>query len=517
MEKKVFLEKEISLLKNIIQDIIDKYIIETDVLLKEELLISKGTFVEKLNNTINLLKTHDEITTVLRESDSLNYHRVKNKHNSSELMQDIKQKREDAKDNFEKIKLIEIKYNEKEIKNIPGFLFFNKDIIDMYGMCPFIELSDTIYYDRQSWLNNTSDNGLLYYQLYDKIINKTIYNQMVSNKKNLELNINDMHLNILSELEYALLEDIKDNIIEYNSSKIKNKKTKEKFKKIIDNTNSLFISSGLQINSYLSEYYSLNIPNTTPTPAKNPIKRENTFLSNDYYSKTQLYKQTNEQINFSLKFISNTICNLNQLLYEYLYMKSNMKYNQLGKFYKKWSILTNYEKLDRYESFSENFINKYLVEPKLIDCDDNKVNDIINSLKNIFKENYLKIKYKSIKWNVNKGIIERVFCLKYNNIKEEFSIVIDDIKQVDKVKKPVSIRTILNKDTDKVINEEILIFIIQSKKNGKCLIENIKESKELITEKIKEKLHLKRLTIKDKVQIHSKFDEIYTVIINTDD
>lgn len=510
MEKRVILEKEINLLKNIIQEIIDEYKIEINILKKEELLIKKNTFVEKLNFTVNALKIDNEISKVIRESDSLNYHRVKNKTNSSELMYDIKQKREDAKNNFEKLKIIEMQYDEKEIKEIPGFLFFDKNIIDIYGICPFIELSDTVYNDRQDWLINTYDKGLLYYDLYDKIVNKKSYNQIIANKQNLELEIERIHLDVLCEQQYILLQNIKESIIEYNSSETKNKKIKDKFKEVIRNTDSLFLNSGLQINTYLSEYYMVHIPNTKALVEKDKL------LSKIYYGKVQLYKDINQEIQSSLRFISNTVVNLKQLLYEYLYKKSNIKYVELGKFFKKWSLLNNDEKLDRYESFSENFINKYFVEPKLID--DNKINSITHSLKQLFIENYTKIKYKSIKWNVNRGIIEQVFCLKYNNTKEQFNIDIkeEEIKQINKIKKPISIRTILNKDTNKIINEEILIFLIQLKKSKKKISENIKESKELIIEKIKLKLHLKRITIKDKTEIYKTFDEIYTVIMNSD-
>lgn len=507
MDKQNILQKEIVLLKNSIQEIIDK-LDTTNEASKGELLLKKEEYKKKLNIALYKLQMHNECEKVLRESDSMQYHRLKKKENSNELINNIKKNRENAKENFEKIKLIENEYISKEIAEIPGFIFFNNEIISSYGICPHIKLTDNILLERKEWLNNTNDNGALYYNLYNKIVDKIEYNNLIKQKVNLEDDIIKIHSDILSQLQIELLQNIINSITQYNSSSIKSKRLKDKFKEVINDIDSLVSETNLDINEYLSEYYLINLPISINNNTEN-------LTSKIYKDKIQEYKNVNLEIQSLLKFISNTTFNLKQLLYEHIFTESitTKKYIQVGKFCKKWSMLNNIEKLDRYESFSEFFVHKYLLEPKLID--NTNLNTIITSLKDLLKVEYINIKYKNIKWNVQAGNIEQIRCLKYNDTNNQFSLTSNiEIDKMIKVKKAISVRTILNKDTEKIVNEELLIFIVNSKKNNKLSKENIANLKDVIIEKLKVKLHLKRLTVNDKVQILKKFDEIHTIILN---
>ena len=207
-------------------------------------------------------------------------------------------------------------------------------------------------------------------------------------------------------------------------------------------------------------------------------------------------------------------------MYQYLYKQSTIKKvaNQQEKFYKKWSCLTDEEKFDRYDSFAEFFINKYLVDPNLIEED--SIEQCISTLKTLIRANFNRIKFKDIKWNIKRGIIEQIYCLKYDIEKLEFYITVEKIKvneesstSTEKPKKISSIRTILNKNNEKIINEELVIFIIHAKKHKQ---DNIKTLKDDFIEKLKIKLYLKRITLNDKIQIFKKFDDIYSVIVNND-
>ena len=240
------------------------------------------------------------------------------------------------------------------------------------------------------------------------------------------------------------------------------------------------------------------------------------MISKIYKIKVERYKLINKEIVSSEKFISNTKLNLKQLLYEHLYTISNLKYVQVGKYFKRWSVLTNTEKLDRYKSFAEYFIYKYLIETKLVEYEDCKTTDLIINLQNILEEKSTKIKYKNIKWDVQKGVIFQISCLRYNVLNGEFTIMINEENkspEIEKVKKKTIQRTILDNNTIKVINEDILYLIIYSKKNNQLNLENIKQLREKIIEKLKRKLDLKRISISDKLKINKTFDEIYNIII----
>ena len=532
------LNQKISLLKHDIQDIIDKCSKEIYTHILDNLQLKKQEYITELEDAMKELKIvkdknklHQEYKKASRTVESLEYHRIKKKSNSNELMSELKHKREQAQEDFENMREIEEEYNTKEKElsiNIPGFLFFFKDIVDMYGRCPHIKITDDIYQKRLDWLNSQSDKGALYFTIYDKIVNKIQYNILLEDKRKLEEYFLNLHQDYLTDSQYELFQNIQNNIIEYTNSSIKTKKLKDKFKIIVNNLSNLVVETGLNINEYIKEYHGLYIPlNINIKNESNNVLINGEFISTLYDDKVLEYKSILEELDISHKFITNSTNNLKQELYQYLYKeKTTVKKIvtiQPGKFYKKWSSLTDDEKVDRYDCFAEFFINKYLVEPNLVTHD--KVDECICILKTLIKDNFKRIKFKDIKWNTKRGIIEQIFCLKYDIEKLEFYITDEKVKtdkpenaasSSEKPKKISSVRTIVNKNSEKIINEELVIFMIQAKKNKKLKQDDIKTLKDNFIEKLKEKLHLKRVTVNDKIQIFKKFDDIYSVIINND-
>ena len=204
-------------------------------------------------------------------------------------------------------------------------------------------------------------------------------------------------------------------------------------------------------------------------------------------------------------------------LYDYLYKKSNETkiIKQEGKYYKKWSELSKDDKIDRYESYAEYFTKKYLLEPGII-TNQEKIIELINELKVLLTiDGFERIQYKDLKWNISSGFIENINCLKYDDTKIKFFLTTkkEIVKNTTK-KKISSIRTIINKDTNKIINEELMKHLIIAKNQKKLKEEMIKDLKEKFIDKIKEKLKLKRVMINDRNEINKKFDQIYNIIYN---
>lgn len=528
------LNKKIELLKHNIQDVINK---QSNNVTDESVENEKQLYISELNKTINDLKDtklqitrNNELKRVSRITESMLYYRVKNKHNSNELMQELKDNREVAQDNFEKMKKIEMKYTEKESLEsdmiVPGFLFFHKTIMDKYNLCPFIKISDEddindIIRNRKSWLQSQDDNGCTYYDLYDKIIRKTTLNDLNLHKKNMEDDFDKTYNDVFTKEQYGVYSLICENIIDYKTYTIKTKKLKDKFKIIINNVTNLVMETNLNINEYMSLYYDLFIPVNIPITKKIEEDKKidgDMFFYNLYEDKLDKYKTVIEEIKSSTKYIINTEIYLKQNLYEYLFNDTKIKSaKQVGKYFKKWSLLNDDEKKERYESFSNYFVDKYLVEPNLIDNDQSGI--LKTNLKNLLITEFKNIKYKNLKWDIKRGNLDQIYTLKYDSDKNEFYIkILENIVKVNKPKKQVSIKTILNKDNEKIINEEIVVFIINLKNNN-TLESNIDASsikllKDDCIEQIKTKMLLKRITVNDKLQIHKKFDEIFNIILH---
>jgi len=529
MENLDLLNQRINFLKSNIQEIIDKCTSSNDVEFINTLNNKKTEYMVELEKAVKELKLSkdknrrdNEYKKVMRANDSLEYHRIKNKSNSTELLSELKKKREKAQNDFEKMVEIERNYIEQEqniCSDLPGFLFFHKDITDTYGMCPYILMTENVKDNRLNWLDSQNDNGQLYRYLYDKYILKVEHNVLLKQKEDMEAYFITLHKDYLSDSQSDLLLNSEEYLKEYMNSPVKTKKIKDKFKIIVNNISNIVIETGLNINEYISSFYGVYIPVNIKRNNDTLITEQGEFIATIYNDKVVEYKQLIESIETSTRFLNNSTNNLKQELYQYIYNQANVKKtikNQKGKYFKKWSQLTDEEKLDRYHSFIEFFIIKYLVEPELIIGDE--IDNTINTVKKLIEDNVEKIKFKDIKWNVKRGMIEQIFPLKFKEDDKTFYLVQEKEKEKDKIKpkKPSSVRTLINKETEKVINEELVMYILHLKKNKKLKADNLKTIKDEFIERLKVKLHVKRVTVNDKIEVFKKFDEIYNVISNND-
>ena len=258
------LNKHISILKTEIQDILIKInngnesveLIELKEVKKQDLKDS----ILKLNDILKEekeLRNKQEILKINRTVDNLKYQQVKKNPNRNEIVATIKETREKAKDNYDKLMTIEKDYLLIDPPELPGFLFFDKNIINKYTLCPFLKTSDTdtkeiILINRKEFLNNTIDNGKLYYDLYDKIINKT----EIKNLNQSYIDIQDYCENVINQtFNEAQKKSYKDSLLyltEFINAPIKTKKIKELFKILINNISTLVIETKLNIHLYLN-------------------------------------------------------------------------------------------------------------------------------------------------------------------------------------------------------------------------------------------------------------------------
>lgn len=533
MENQDLLNQRITFLKNNIQEIIDKCSSSSDKEFIDTLSSKKQEYMSELETAMKELKLsrdktrrENEYKKVMRANESMEYHRIKKKSNSTELLNDLKKKREKAQNDFEKMMEIENQYNSKEqtlCPDLPGFLFFHKDIVDSYGNCPHILLNDNIKEERLEWLDNQDDNGQLYRYLYDKYILKIEHTVLINQKKDSELYFEKLHKDYLEPSQYNLLQSSEEYLKEYINSNVKTKKIKDKFKIIVNNISNIVIETGININEYISSLYGIYIPVNIRKDQENvQLSSTGEFMTTIYNDKVHEYKKIIEGIENSHRFLNNSTSNLKQELYQYIYNQLYVKKvskGQRGKFFKKWSELTDEEKLDRYHSYTDDFINKFLVEPGLVEGND--IETLLNTVKNLITDNFKRLKFKDIKWNIKRGIVEQIFPLQFKEEDKSFYLTKEKEKDTEssnkpKTKKISSVKSLITKVTEKIINEELVVYIIQLKKNKKLKSENIKVLKDEFLEKLKLKLHIKRVTVNDKIEVFKKFDDIYNVVANND-
>jgi hypothetical protein len=510
----------------------------------------------------------NELLSITRAIDNIEFGAAKRKNNAlaMEKAKLAKAQREEVRNKYLEFQQVEKRYSEKDCKLLPGCLFLHKNVLKNYGLCPYIEFDpenvdvDKLYNERKNWLHSQNDNGSLYFEVYKQIIEKQELVSLQSERTKLESEILTFIKNILTPSQIQLYDSAIEFIKEYTSCNIKTKRLKERFKTTINDLSILYSETGLEIHNYLSTCYDLQIVINIIESKHNLTNFERLQRSVAIEKFTEFiesYKKLLETIDIKTKFTSNCLKNLSNDLYNYLTDKSSFlskndirdfKKNiviQEGKYFKKWSALTDQERLERIESYCVFYVDKNLIESKLLEKSkrDQYVYDLKNLLNEAFQQK--KLLYKHISWNVKRGYIDLIKVLKYTE-SNTFKLEIltneknkltnenekstneknnstktnesDTTKQTDKTtttdtvdhkKKKVSTRTIITKESEKIINEELLYFILKRSSNTVT-----KEDKEEFAERIKTKLRVKKLMVNDKKTIFEKYDEIYNVIKN---
>jgi hypothetical protein len=557
--------------------------------------------MEKLKSLNNKLKEvirneryesqkQNEISMLSKAIDNMEFGSAKKRNNglAMDKAKQEKQQRENIKMKYLEYQEDEKKYLQYDSSKYPGSLFLSKNILKSYGLCPYLDLdlnnlesidSDSLDKNRLSWLKEQSDNGTLYFDLYDDLIDKKNLIELQKTKLQYEKDIDNFLTQSLTDSQNEYLQNSIVFLEKYVNCMIKTKRIKEQFKIMINNMSILFSETNLEIHSYLSIRFDITlVVNIIDSEQKisNFDKLQSSVMIEYFNNHLEKYKTIIESIGKKEKYVMNTLKNLKLDLYNYLIDKENFIKNenilskkssitQVGKYFEKWSSLSKEQKLERLESFSIYYIDKHLIETRLLDTllRDTFVNTLYNLLKNSLESKNLV--YKNISWNVKKGVIDYVKILQYDNDNKTFKLnieiskdkfeksknndrttkdgvtdglkdglkdelkdgVTDELKDgvkdgvTDEVKDPtkniktikkVSTKQIITKDTEKIINEELLHFILKRIQNG--INEILEEDFQNFLERIKIKLRVKKLSSKDTSYISDKYKEIFEVVKN---
>jgi hypothetical protein len=392
----------------------------------------------------------------------------------------------------------------------PGMLFFHESIMKMYGLCPFLKLNDSyenVNEQRSYWLKNQQDRGKTYYELYDKIINEKDIKYLSKRKNLLEEEIQTIINSILDVKHKELYNNALVLLEEYISSKLKTKKIKEKYKNIVFIFSEIFENCHIGIHEYVSEMMDVNIIiNANNSFDKNEQIRMLREHFKDYIEK---YKALKIELDTVIKYSKNTKKHLLNAWNTYINTKESDIYIQTGKYFKKWSCLSEEEHLERLESFSKYFISRKLnfKNSDNIYFKKEEIDHLFNFLKDSYKKKELKFNY--LKWNIKTGVIDCMPGLIIeNSLKNTDSLVFSfKIKPVVP-KRPQIAHTIFSKENEQKINEYILTFILKNKNQD---ILDVKY-KELCFENIKLKLNFKKISKSDKIVLNKKFEDIFTIV-----
>lgn len=526
--------------------------IESMRLEKMDTLHSLHNELKNINSELRKIKQSEyEINKASREIDSLQYFTAKKKNNENALSKAKEEKivRDEARKKYLEYLEEQRLYFERDPTEIPGILFLHEKILNEYGLCKYINININnnnnnsnnehlnktkfLHDNRKLWLDSQKDAGKLYYDLYGDIFLKKSLESNLSKKQEIEDTIENWLKNNMEELQYKLYVSTINMIEEYTKTNVKTKKIKEKYKILINNLSIIYSETTINIHEYLSLKYNTHFLINQLNLSNNNNRMINVTYFTIYLDE---YKSILEKIIQKEKYITNTIKNLKNELYLYLTKQKrfdsveNVQIKQIGKYYKRWKDLNKLEREERFESFSKYYIEKYMINKGILsEIDKEKT---INQLTELLKSN-VNMKYRDFVWKTKLGIIESIKILKYNQETSEFYLLKQDDKDKNKnnnknseestevteenkqntknKKKRISNKSIITKDNEEKINEEILFYIIK-KKISDLVDEQQNEQKNIFLERIKNIFRIKKLSISDKELIIQKYDEILSVI-----
>ena len=326
-----------------------------------------------------------------------------------------------------------------------------------------------ILYDKESfkrWLWNKDKLVRKVIELY--CIKKGV-KDMEEERDILKDRIEVFFQNVMGD-KYQELDEIRDFYKGYsalcsNTGTRKTKKKKEEFQKVSEKLKSLSEEMQIDFGKSFERIYSINIINERI----DLYSVENQMICENYLDK---YKELDNKIVNDLKEINNKIKIAKKAMDDFV-KKIQIKINkQDGKYYKKWTMLTDSEKNERIKSYVEFYCRGNGLE---------KVSEMIEYINNN------KVESKDIKWNMKNGIIMDM------NVKFQDNkfVIIEKVT----TKKKIEVRF-----NDKELNDILLLGIM----NKKELINLEKE--------IMDKYLIKKLNKMEKGLLNDRYNEFVQLV-----
>ena len=509
----------------------------------------------QLKELINLERIKKQQITDLkmaaRAVDSIEFGGAR-KSKNSEMMDRAKQ----AKESRDKIRE---QYNEyleyeefyKEIDPIeyPAVLFFHDSVIKNYGLCPYLKvtrdtnthgtnnngtLKEQLREDRHLWLQRQKDGGQLYSDLYARFVNLTEKTEIVERLAECENALTNFVSENYTSSQFKVYTEAVTLLKEYTTCQIKTKRLKEKFKVILTHLSILFSETSFPIQDFLSKKYKVelivnDLQKTTNTTT--PTNKTDQFMKGIIIERCMAlvkeYNHLHEQLEKVEKYTNNVLKNMKNEMY--LYFVGQKTYtpetpktvcHQVGKYFKKWTLLLPEERSERFLSYADYYIERYMIRENILSPD--LKSEYVDKLYNLLNSSYeqKQLVYKDFKWNISKGFIENIGVLRFNKEKATFMLTGSAGKKttVSSVKRKTSTKTIITKITEQVINEEILQYTIGrvggSERSEQELTEMIIGD---CIEIVKNKLKVKKLLSSDKQIVENKIREIWSVVVTNRD
>lgn len=500
--------------------------IDYHVQLREQMVKELDTVTKQLKR---VKQSEQQASSVTQKINSMEFSAAKQTRNDNAMSKarQGKIKREELRKKYELYTEYENKYKKIDPPDYPGYVFLHEKVIQMYGgICPYVyvksedfdkpDITDSLYALRSEWLKKQSDSGNAYNEMKSIIIDKSKWLALERNIKILEENIDEQFHENLSERHTEMYANCVMFFEEFSCIKVKSKNVREQYNKIINLLSQLCSETNIPFNVYLASKYNVNIlinslhenEDQTLIDSEHIQDKVNALLQyeqilNEYVEKLNEFEQHKKFVHNTNTYLQNELYNyiskINEINFterrqdnEYKNKQTKETYQQSGKYFRRWAILSKDERDERFHSFAVFFVEQ-------IQSNDNDKCTLVDNLYNMLKNNYetKNMVYRDFVWNTNKGIIEKVKKLTFDATSKQFNINFSKKGNSN----AASARSIKKKtELEQKINDELLYFLVKTKGIGtlETFISNI-QNRVNITKNDKKMIETHFNTFKDVV------------------
>lgn len=290
------------------------------------------------------------------------------------------------KELYEKRRDLIENYNQRDNQEYPAWTFLLKEVKTEYGTCPFLNLldPDTVV-NRKSWLESRQDGGDLYRKTIGRFANPEVLPVQEMAIMELKKSITDY----VSEFVKDVNELVENTRVLKNTAS-RTKKTKvmwEELKAVFDK---IYFGTGISLELYIKNVRGIVIAEVVRAGKADPHFND---LINRLISLETLYKNDHSLIMMRKLEAEADLVDL---------IERKFQIEQLGKYFKRWGLLTEVQKEERFLSYAEYITRQKGLVPSFAQTAYDYIIENIQAKK---------IRPSDIKWVLKSGIVEEIIGL----------------------------------------------------------------------------------------------------------
>lgn len=289
-------------------------------------------------------------------------------------------------------------YELQDSPSYPAWVFCVHQVVDAYGVCPYLKL-ETME-QRKGWLEGSHDAGKVYFDLFQRLVRRS---QLVELEQICEMDRANLDTFVRKQLDdngfvspsndvdgVHPLDYIVQSIIDYQTHVThRTKALRTAYQRVMEFIDQILDKTGINFVRYVKIVHDTTFRyrcNAGSVPMNIEYERLCDALSR---SQAQVYGEDN----FIAKMRSEGAEKLASL------MANDFEIQQNGKYFKRWTMLSMEQKIERLVAFAATFIKKFNVDRDL-------VGDLSAFLEKAIVDGV--IKTNCIKWSTKLGVIETI-------------------------------------------------------------------------------------------------------------